>query len=236
MGILDWFKNKKRFIRCDDMYATTRTGLWQSLRKTVDAPQHSQKAIWLIAHFPETFMALQDELETWETEFEVVTQPVKIEEFERAGLAQQGKVYLILAQLLQHEADHGDTNPFAKDINATDSTTIAMIMVERHPLISHDERLEKFGRAIPRTVEFGYFNSLDDEVLSHVINDTLLTILKQLGLNDHELITSTLVSRRLEKVLKRVASTYKSDLPADSAREWIKLNQQWFKTAPESKI
>ena len=225
MGILDWFKNKKRFVRCDDMYATTREGLWKALRRTVMAPQHSQKAIWLVAHFTDSFTALQAELETWQVEYEVVTQPVIMSELNRSGLVQSGKVNLVLAQLLQNDVAQAATNSFAKEIEQSDSTSIAMIMVERHPLIHHDQRVEEFGREAPYKVEFGYFNSLDDEVLALVINETLLTILKQLGLNDHELITSSLVSRRLETVLKRVAPTYRNDKPADSASEWIKLNQ-----------
>ncbi len=227
MKIFDWLTGKSRFIRCDDMYAPTRKGLWAALKKTVLSPQHSQKAIWLVAHFTNTFMALQDELESWNVDYEVVTQPLDITSLSESSLIQPGRTYLVMASLLECDGLASLQQPDHSHSQKPDpaSVPIAIIMVERHPHLKYDQRVESFGRRIPAcSVEFGYFNSLDDVVLGLVINETLMTILRQLGLNDHELITSTLVSRRLEKMLNRVAPTYLTDHPADSASDWIQLN------------
>jgi len=206
------------------MYAPTRSGLWKALHKSVVSPQHANKAIWLVAHFTDTFVALQSELDSWNLDYEIITTPIQLDRIPRTSLASPGKLNLVLAGLIpatDQELTQG-RQPTSDEPN--DTTTIAMIVVERHPHFKYDDQVESFARSLPNNVEFGYFNSLDDAVLGHVIDDTFMTILRQLGLNDHELITSTMVSRRLKKVLKRVGATYSTEHPADSAREWIGLN------------
>ena len=72
-------------------------------------------------------------------------------------------------------------------------------------------------------VEFGYFLSLNDAVLRMTIDDQVIEILKQLGLDD-ELISSTMVTRRLETVLRRTSNDFRGDTPCNSATEWLQVN------------
>jgi hypothetical protein len=104
--------------------------------------------------------------------------------------------------------------------------SLAIIVLERHPVIEHDLRIEKIARSLPVRVEYGHYLSLDDSVVRLVVNETTVKILQQLGMNDHELIASTMVTRRLKKVLRRMQSSFQFDHDADSAAEWIALNSR----------
>lgn len=232
-SVLDWFNRPRRFTRCDDMYASTRESLWNAVRKTIQAPIHQQKSIWLVTHFTDTFLALQSQLERWQVEYEVITKPFDQAELEQSQLLAPGTIKLVLAELVNF--DLPDPSRFATErltreavnqapLSETPRPSLAMILVERHPHLKHDQRIESFARSLNANVEFGYFNALDDVVLAQVMSPTTMTVLHQLGLNDHELITSVMISRRLTKVLRRAAEQYPSDLPADSASEWLKLN------------
>ena len=218
MGLLDWLKNgKTRFTRFDEAYALTRPALWQSLRQTVQAPHHAAKSIWLVVHFTDTFSTLQSELDVWQLDYEIVSKPIDLNQLERSGLLSPGKINIVLADLIPEIGGEILLEP-------NPDQTIAMIVVERHPQIKRDDQLESFARALPVRVEFGYYLSLEDDVVRLVINDTSIKILKQLGMDEHELIASTMVTRRLNKMLRRVAETYRSDAPADSAKLWLEAN------------
>ena len=219
MGLFDWFKNgKTRFTRFDDAYALTRPALWQSLRQTVQSPLNTGKSIWLVVHFTDTFSDLQTEMDSWQVDYDIVTKPIDPSQLEGSGLLTTAKINVVLAGLIPKTEREILLEP-------NPNRTVAMIMVERHPQIKYDDQVESFARALPARVEFGYYLSLDDDVVRLVINDTSIKILKQLGMNEHELIASSMVTRRLNKMLRKVAETYRSDNPADSARLWLEINQ-----------
>jgi hypothetical protein len=216
MGLLDWFKSKSRFTRFDDAFALNRPALWESLRQAIESPQHVDKTIWIVVHFTDTFLELQAQLESWETEFEVITTPIDPNQLKRSGLLSVTQTKVVLADMIpEAEPSYLDTDS---------NHTIAMIVVERHPQISHDNQIEAFARSLPVRVEFGHYLALDDDVVRMVVNETSIRILTQLGMNEHELITSNMVSRRLAKVLQRVSPEFKTDHPAESAKQWLEIN------------
>lgn len=216
MGLLDWFKNQTRFTRFEDAFALNRPALWDSLKQTVLSPQHTDKSIWLVVHFTETFSQLQMQLENWQIEFDVITSAIDPNQLERAGLLSATGIKIVLADLIPE--------PYETLLDSNPANTVAMIVLERHPQIMHDHRVEAFARSLPVRVEFGHYLALDDDVVRLVVNEMSIKILTQLGMNEHELITSNMVSRRLSKVLQRLSPTFKTDRPAESAKQWLEIN------------
>ena len=222
MGLLDWLFKKNNFKRAEDAYALTREILWDGLRKSIDLPQTAGRATWLIVHFTDTFTEVQEKLEQWGLEYEIVSSRLNVNELERLGplntKPSPSRLKLILADLIPE--------PASLDSSLTNvaEAQIAMIVLERHPQIKHDQRLEAFARSLPCKVEFGYFLALDDAVIKISIEDQVVEILKQLGLDD-ELISSNMVTRRLETVLKRISSGFQGDTPCNSAAEWLETNK-----------
>ena len=216
MGLLDWFKNNSRFTRFDDAFALNRTSLWESLRQAIQSPLNAEKSIWIVVHFTQTFSQLQTQLESWGIDYEIVTNRIDPVQLKRSGLLSVGQIKVVLADLIP------EVEPSYLDFDLSHS--IAMIVVERHPQIKRDHRIEAFARSLPVRVEFGHYLALDDVVVRMVVNETSLKILTQLGMNEHELITSNMLSRRLAKVLHRVSPDFQTDYPANSAKQWLEIN------------
>lgn len=223
MSLLDWFKrNPIRFTRFDDAFALTRTALWKLLRQTVESPRHSAKTIWLVVHFTDTFAELQSQLDQWQLDYEIVTCPIDPNQLERSGLLAPSQIQVVLAEMIPAD--------MTTMLEPSLDHTIAMIVVERHPNVRFDLQLETFARSLPRKVEFGHYLALEDEVVKTTINETSIKLLRQLGMSEHELITSNMVTRRLDKVLARAAESYRTNHPADSAKQWLELNGSLTRT------
>lgn len=219
MGIWKDLFGKRQFTYFDDAYAFTRESLWNSLQSTLKSNRYANQPVWLIVHFFDTFSWLQDRLDESDVPYEIETSSIDAKRLNYDPLVTQSGVRLVLTKTLV--SVEGSAKP-----EVDFDRSLAMIVLERHPLIEHDLRIERIARSIPMQVEYGHYLALDDSVVRMVVNDATVRILKQLGMNDHELITSSMVTRRLKKVLRRMQSNFKFDRDADSAAEWIALNSQ----------
>jgi len=223
MGVLDWLFKKSNFHRVEDTFALKREMLWEGIRKTLQSPSQENRSTWLIAHFINTFTEVQDRLEEWGLEYEIVSSKLNANQLDRTGLitnqAFPAPLKLILSELVPAPQD--STSLLPRD----PEKRVAMIMLERHPQIRHDQRLEAFARSVPLLVEFGYFLALDDPTVLLSFDKKNVQILQQLGLKN-QLVSSNMVSRRLEIVLKRVSNDFSGDTPSDSAAQWLLINSQ----------
>ncbi|MDG2181436.1 MAG: hypothetical protein P8L78_07075 [Mariniblastus sp.] len=210
---------KRQFTYFDDAYALTRESLWNSLQSTLKSERYANQPVWLVVHFFDTFTWLQDRLDESGIPYEIETSEIDAKRLGYDAIVTQNGIRLVLAKSLLSVSDHASSD--------TDlERSLAVIVLERHPLLEHDLRIERIARSFPIRVEYGHYLALDDSVVQMVVNDATLKILQQMGFNDQELITSTMVTRRLKKVLGRMESSFQSDRDADSAAEWIELNSK----------
>ena len=195
----------------------TRKSLWGSIAKSILLQQSMGKAVWLVVHFPETYIACQEMLESHEIDYCVETEAVSESWFlERASIASP-HVRLLLGDLifpLEFEEDEivGDAK-------------VAMMVVERHPYKPMDDRIAEFATSLPTKVEVGYFLGLDDELVTRLVPQQMIDLLKAMGLNDQELITSSLVTRRLTKLIERTSGTARPANGAESAAAWFHMQE-----------
>ena len=216
MGLLDWLFRRPRFTRFEDSFAMDRENLWPSLRDSIAKQRRDGFQIWIVTHFADTFSELQDLFDQWDVEYQIGDQLMQpqfaVETSRKLGCG----VLLTLAELL--------TPAESVDREIEGAISLSLIVVEKHPLVENDRRLESFARMISCPVRFGYFMAIDDIVVRRAVNDTTIQILKQLGMKDHELITSIMITRRLETVLSRESAKFTTNHRADSAAQWYKLN------------
>jgi len=219
MSIWKGLFGNRQFTYFDDAYALTRETLWNSLESTLKSERYEDQPVWLVVHFFDTFNWLQDRLDGSDIPYEIETSEIDAKRFSYDSSVTQKGVRLVLAKtLLAADATSSSDENLER--------SLAMIVLERHPLIEHDLRIESIARSFPVRVEYGHYLALDDSVVRMVVNEATVKILQQLGMNDHELISSAMLTRRLKKVLRRMQSSFKSDLDADSAAEWIALNSK----------
>ena len=105
---MSWLKKLKqwvRFRRNDDAYATSREKLWQGVKEATNAQLHLGHSIWLVAHFPDTFVLMQEQVNQWGLEYSIVRQPISTESLTGVNqhLLAAGSVHLILADLVPPE-------------------------------------------------------------------------------------------------------------------------------------
>ena len=214
--MLSWLFPPPRFRVYEDSFARTRAAMFLGLRAAIEERLKLGQSILLVTHFARSFEELQDHLDQWSMEYQIG--PTKIAPFQLPELLGSGEqmVLLSLSNQLVPEDVSAEANP-------SDKTT-CVVVIERHPNGTSDQRLESFCREIPGFVEFGYFMSFEDGLISTMINESALRIIDMFGLGENEMITSNMISRRLRALLAKNSKQIVTDHPADSFEEWVKLN------------
>ena len=221
---MSWLKKIKqwaRFRRNDDAYATTREKLWQGVKEAVATQLAFGRSIWLVAHFPDTFIQLQEQVDQWGVGYSIARQPITIESLAgpNKDLISEGSIHLVLADLVPtHQASsdqlyHGN---------------VAAMVVERHPWGPRDVDLCRYFKTLTGaglSVELGYFLAFDDPVVASVLSETTIEVLNQLGLATHSLINSTALTRRIERQLKRQQTLYHDETETDNVQLWFESNR-----------
>ena len=180
-------------------------------RKKLDA------AILLVAHFQSTFIRTQEFLEQFNVDYQVSGAVLRPEDLAEFGRSTRGSVLLTLAGSL-------DDMSLARQV-VPQSIDLSVMVLERHPIPAEDRRIESLCRLWPFHIRLGYFLALDDAVQRRCIHPTTVVLLQQLGLRDHELITSHMLTQRIETVLAREALKNKLQRPAESPEKWFELNR-----------
>lgn len=197
----------------------TRESLWNSIAKSIRLQQSMGKTVWLVVHFPDTYVACQEMLEANDIDYCVETETVSQSWYlERASIAGP-HVSLLLGDLIA---------PLGfEDGEIVGDAKVAVMVVERHPYKPMDDQLRDFANSLPAAkVEVGYFLGLDDEIVTRLVPRQMIDLLKAMGLNDQELITSSLVTRRLTKLIERTSKTAKRVEGAESAADWFQSQEQ----------
>ena len=214
--MFNWFFRSLRFSRVEDSFSLKRKHLWPLLRDGIVHQQSLGHTVWIVVHFPELFYEAQSRLAEWQLEYQIISQSLDPISAIRHSQSNPTQVHLVLSELLvPNESIAVATVP---------KLSLAMIVIERHPWIRNDQRLETYARSLPCQVRFGYYLAIDDVVVQRVVNEMTMTVLQQLGMRDQELVTSVLITRRLNKVLQREANRYDATKQADSAAEWFELD------------
>lgn len=152
-------------------------------------------AILLVAHFPDVLDRLQAIAEQWEAPVPCMAVPAS--RLDR-DLAHKLKLY---------EPVHID-----------------VIVAERHPLPSVDDRLKEFVDGLPCRCRFSHHVSLDDAVIKAFAGDWIRGVLEQLGMEADEAIESEMVTRRIRHAQQKIEGRALGADPADSASDWLKRN------------
>lgn len=214
--MFEWLFRKSTFHRFQDSYALTSDAMFAGLLEAMRVRLEKGDVVFIIAHFPDSFTELQKQLEHLELPFSIVTESLNAEVIKRLSERLPNRVHLTLAQMLTSDS------PLAKQ----QQPDVAMMVCERHPMPRYDKLVVDWCHQLTYPVQLGYFLSFDDPVMKSVVTDQVKMLLEQFGWGENELITSSMVSRRLDKVLKRHAAKVVDEQPASSCAEWLKINYE----------
>lgn len=206
----------KRLIQHPDSFALTRSVLWDSIAKSIQLQQSIGKTVWLVVHFPETYLQCQEMLEGHDISYQVETEKINEAWFLQTVGAPSSQTRLLLTDLMR-------PLKFESDPAFESEPKIAMMVVERHPHGPVNERLLRFAESIPCKVEVGHFLALDDEMVKQMVPAQMVDLLKTMGLGDNDLISSSMVTRIIKRRIGQTTDRVGADQIANSASEWLEL-------------
>jgi len=164
-------------------------------RELVERPNRDSVAILLVGHFADTLEKLTAVTGAYQGNFPVM-----------ATLANQMTVDI------------------ASKLSLGPADIIELIVAERHPLSSADDRLLQFAEELPCRCRVSHHLALDDPLLKQFVGEWLAGILESLGMTEDEAVESNMVSRRVKQAQQKIESSALGNRDADSAEEWFKEN------------
>jgi hypothetical protein len=180
----------------DDRVWLTREAKFAGIAKELEELSPSaSSAILLVAYFPDVLGRFSEMRDNYAGQVPI-----------QAALA---------GELAGQGVTHGEPTP---------STVLEIIVAERHPLASAEERLVAFAEQLPCHCRLVHHVSLEDATIKALCGDSLIGILKKLGMKESESIQSGMVTRRIQAALQRIENRTWSDSQAASAREWLEQN------------
>lgn len=213
--MFEWLFRKSNFQLFQDSYALTFDSMLAGLLDALSARIEKGDTVFLLTHFQDSFLKMQSRLEKAGIGYSIIAEPVDSSVITRLADSSSNCVHLSMAQMLLSESPSGEKKQ---------QPHVSVVVCERHPMPAYDQAVAGWCRELPFPVELGYLLSLDDPTVSYVITDSVRRLLEQFGMGENELITSSMVSKRLSSVLRRKASKITEEVSADSASEWLELN------------
>lgn len=219
-----------------DTYAKSPERLKSALIDAVRRQLREVDLVLVLSHFPETFFAWQDELVGQGFDAQVLRPPVhasslplralpaaevagvesSVDETADDGASRSdGALVLALGEMLDSERARAGMER---------RRVVSLIVTERHPLPRHDRRILEFARSLPYRVRLGYFISLQDPLVSPFLGEWTEMLLEQWGFNEANLITSDLVTRRLDRARARLEKQIAQEVLCESPLDWLRRN------------
>jgi len=199
MGFLDFlFGSKKRTnveVVPDHIWMTTDAKLVGLAKEAEERARSKTVAILLVAHFPDVLARLE----------EIATK----------------KIWDVPCKAISASSLKKD---LATSLSLDESAIIDIIVGERHPLPSVDDRLAEFADELRCRCRFSHHVSLEDPVMQVFAGDWVKNVLKQLGMKENEAIESQMVSRRIRQAQQKIEGRAFGSLDAESAAEWLAKN------------
>ena len=201
----------------DQVFLTTGAK-WRSLAEAVRTRRSDGEQVLILAHFPATLRQARDRLADAKLESEIIDRPLAGGDvpdlFQRNATS-----HALLVPVPALSIDESAPAPAMAD-----SMRIAILSLEVHPADEVEQDVLRFAATIPCRTRLFPFVSLEDPLLAQFAGPAVQDILRKLGMQEDEVIQSSMVTRRVRTAQSRMSDRIKSWEPADSAEEWIARN------------
>ncbi len=218
---------KPRFRRFADSFTLTGARKLATLCHWTQQQAARGDVVIVLSHFQSSFLENQSALQDAGIEFDIMADTLDEIQFRDRLLstAAEPQILLSMSQMLQATPDTGSRTNQSRPLNqAKPLPPLSVIVTERYPLITVDEKLERFFQQMDSPVSMGYLIAFDDPILVHLLGQRFVNLLKQLGLGDQDLVSSTMTYRGLSRKLQHATSRVQQERPAISPEAWIQQN------------
>lgn len=211
-----------RCVEHPDSFAMTREGLYRGMLKAIKLQQSQGKSVWLVSHFPSVFSECQLMLEKNGISYQIMDREITADWLQEHAIDAANDVFLGLSDMLEPPDESCDP----PDGDNVFRGRIALMVTERHPYRPRDNRLMAFARSFPAIVEIGYYVAFEDAVVKQRIPESTMQVLKAFGFDDNALISSLVVSSRIQKRIQKESAAVDVLEETDSAEEWYQIHER----------
>ena len=107
-------------------------------------------------------------------------------------------------------------------------SSLSILLAEHHPLASRDRAVMDAAGSVPCSAQVIFHSSLRDPILEHFGGDRLRSLMKQLGMDEHECISSPVISTAIRNAQEKIESKLEREMRTDSPEDWLKYNLRRF--------
>lgn len=212
-----WLRSQQNFEKVADSYAITRTRVNEAIIDLALDQIKRGRTPLIISHFPDTYTQLESAF----AERAIVIDVCDASDFSSllSELIEQpqGKPIFCWSGIFCEDSDTIDRPFIEKPLSA--------IVSERHPDVEVDSKVIDYLRGCARNVRIGWYASFDDELVQYCVGENGIQLMKLLGMKRDDVITSELLSRKMDRTLMSRRLIIDSDGSlCGSAGEWITRN------------
>lgn len=214
MGLFDWFRRRKKLHTQVWMDTQGRLdGLVQAARRALGRGQH----VVVVAHFPAGLVELGQRLALAGIPFDTVTAWTRRDDDRLRADAAPRTVAVLSAGLPAPDDAHAA---------ATGPVRLVVLAGELHVLADANQRVRRFAAERPVRGEATAFTSFEDPPVDRILAPAVRTMMERLGMKPDKPVDSPMVTRGIERALRKLATGVRGNRPADSFPEWLRSNLQ----------
>jgi hypothetical protein len=216
MGLFNWLFGGPERVSTRDVIWLNDSARGEGVAKAVNRFLLAEKSVLLVAQFPATLAAFGEQIvaRKWSNNAapDVLTPSTAL------ALATESGPRVLFALACNLRAAE---TPLPEDAHAS---PLPVIVLERHPLRSHDDRVVEFAEGLGGSATVEFHVSLDDPLMKRFAGKWMQNVLRNMGMKEAEPIESPMVARRVKAAQTRVAKRRMNERDADSAEEWLRKN------------
>lgn len=103
-------------------------------------------------------------------------------------------------------------------------SSLRILVAEHHPLFSRDEVVLEAARSLSCNPQVINYTSLTDPLLNHFGGDRMRGLMKQMGMEEQECISSPVISRAIRTAQEKIQSQVQREMQTNSPEEWFRFN------------
>lgn len=215
MGLFGWLFGKSPRVASRDVIWLTEAARRRGAADAIGSHLGAGRAVLVLAQFPATLAAFGEQVvgRRWPH----LAVPSELSPAAALKLAAEQRVLFGLVRNLRP-----DEFPPSE---ATPESPLPVVVLERHLLRAHDDRVTQFAEGLGSRAAVEYHVSMDDPLMALFAGEWVTNALRSLGMKESESIDSAMVGRRIEQAQAKIAKSMTLEQDADSAAEWLERNR-----------
>lgn len=103
-------------------------------------------------------------------------------------------------------------------------SALRILIAEHHPMLTRDKAPLEVARSLTCDAQVIHYTSLTDPLLNHFGGDRIRGLMKQLGMEEQECISSPVIDRAIQTAQEKIQAQVQREMQTNSPEEWFRFN------------